>query len=178
MRAMLEAEPCKNEALMNFLGILASCLISFHVSPRHLCMLEPPKSVEFFHQEPKRHLRFQKCPRWVQIPKSPFPNYSLSFLFRKCSTSYFKGLVSRRETASAPSDSSGQALQLRGSSFPRSATGGPLCSVKVCKIAHFWQARKVGATSQIFQFPRFRITLGAYSTGECSTSYWRMIGGA
>ena len=27
-------------------------------------------------------------------------------------------------------------------------------------------------------FPRFRITLGAYSTGECSTSYWRMIGGA
>ena len=82
----------------------------------------------------------------------------------------FKGLVSRRETASAPSDSSGQALQLRGSSCPRSATGGPLCSVKVRKIAHFWQARKVGATSQIFQFPRFRITLGAYSTGECSTS--------
>ena len=71
----------------------------------------------------------------------------------------FKGLVSRRETASAPSDSSGQALQLRGSSFPRSATGGPPCSVKVRKMIHFWLVRKVGAMSQIFQFPRFRITL-------------------
>jgi hypothetical protein len=51
-------------------------------------MLDAEKYVIIFHQEPKRHLRSQKCPYWVQIPKSPFPNYSLSFLFRKCSTSY------------------------------------------------------------------------------------------
>ena len=33
---------------MNFLGILASCLSRFHVSPRHLCGLDAKKTKQIF----------------------------------------------------------------------------------------------------------------------------------
>ena len=86
--------------------------------------------------------------------------------------------MNRRRLGVAPSDSLNQAPALRGSSFFLAGAGGPVCSRKVRNVTHFWRAAKVEGESQIFQETRFRITLRAYSTRECSTSYWRMIRGA
>ena len=58
-----------------------------------------------------------------------------------------------------------------GPGFFLAGAGGPVCSRKVRNVTHFWRAAKVEGESQIFQETRFRITLRAYSTRECSTSY-------
>ena len=46
-------------------------------------------SVRIFHQERKTHSNIQKSPFWFKSEFPLFPNYSLAYLYRKSSTSYF-----------------------------------------------------------------------------------------